>query len=200
MTDGHTRPAGSSASSGAASRRAIRIGRLFAPLLATGAGVAGCGSTARSAQQLPTHDPLVITTPRLLPHLANPGAKVTRLAAARPQPASRDTLEPPTRQPRLSADDALGAGSQISRYLADDTPVQVFLAMLVAGPDNPATATTAPSAERLVYDVEISGAWCTPSPGTTAPPGVTTARVACRVSVFIDADTGVPQAIIEAWP
>ena len=109
-------------------------------------------------------------------------------------------MEPPTRQPRLSADDALGAGSQISRYLSDDTPVQVFLAMLVAGPENPATATTAPSGKRLVYDVEIGGARCTPSPGTTAPPGVTTARVACRVSVLIDADTGAPQAMIEAWP
>ena len=111
-----------------------------------------------------------------------------------------DTLEPPTRQPRLSVDDALGAGSEISRYLSDGTPVQVFLAMLVAGPDGPVTATTARSAKRLVYDVEISGARCTPSPGTTAPPGVTTARVACRVSVLVDADTGATQRVIEAWP
>lgn len=156
----------------------------------TAVGTVTASSSAAGA------DPMVVTVGWLLPHLVNPGARAIDLAHARPVPVSTSlSLVPPQRRPILTVDEAVAATEPehfVSSRLAEGASVQVFVATLV---DQNAAA----GGSKTVFDFEITGAQCVPSPGTTAPPGVTSTRLACVVSVLVDAETGGPLGIFEAW-
>ncbi len=134
-------------------------------------------------------DPMVVTTAWILPYFPKGAARATDLIATRPAVLTTETLGPPERRPSLTADEAIDradAEGGLRRYLIDGATVEMFVGSLVDS-----TATSVARAQpTIVYDFEIRASVCVPSGATTAPPGVTAARLSCTVRVLVDADTG----------
>ena len=96
-------------------------------------------------------------------------------------------LRPARRSPKLSIDDAAAAfEDQVRPRVAPGVSVSIYLGEAATAGEPVGDAAVA----ELVYDIEVTGARCWPSTGTTAPPGVTSAPVPCVIHVRVDADTG----------
>jgi hypothetical protein len=183
----------------------VLVGCAVAVLIAGACGQSMSRSTpptstgvARTTTTVAPSDPMAVTTTWILPYFPKGAARATDLATTLPAALTTETLGPPDRRPNLTADEAIARADTeggLRRYLIDGASVEMYVGSLADS-----TATGAAQARpTIVYDFEIRASVCIPSGATTAPPGVTAARLTCTVRILINADTGSPLGTTELF-